>query len=398
MKDGKPNTQRIGWIFALGHGHYTQFLNFRDYLDGDGSAMMLGLTGELPPSTFPLARLLPHPVRHRLGEIQQVAVGLASHARCDTLFIACENTGLMRFVRRFPSFLYTDLSPSLKRELSPWYVHQFSRIAPLQAMREHAHARVARACRGVFTMSTWAARGISHDYRVPPERVHVVLPGANLRRWHRVDRRGRPAHRPIRVLMVGGQFRRKGGELLLDWAERTRARNWEMDIVTWPGELPEWIRTALGNPGADEPAAAALGPRLPHVRIHCGVRANTPELTHLFEEADVFCLPTQADGSSIASLEAMATGLPVLVSAVGGIPDLVEDGKTGLLLRRGDAGDLAAKIEALISDAALRESLGSAARNACEAHLNVERQLREIRACIARCAPRSSDLLDSQET
>jgi glycosyltransferase involved in cell wall biosynthesis len=366
---------RSAWVFTLGHGHYAQFLNFRECIGESGRALFVGLNGKLPEGS--ILRLLPRSIRYRLGEVLQVSNALRGQS-WDTVFIASENTGLLPLVQQNPTFLYTDLTPSLKEELSPWYDHQASRLPVVQALKERAHGRMYRACRGVFTMSKWAARGIASDYRVPQDRVHVTLPGANLRRWRFIDRSGRPSSRPVRILMVGGQFRLKGGNLLLDWAERTTVRNWRMDIVTWPGELPPWVHAVLGNPAPDDKASDSLAPRLPQVHVHCGLKANSPELGELFEQADVFCLPTQADGSSIATLEAMAAGLPVAVSAVGGIPELVEDGVTGLLVRRSDSGDLATKLQVLIANESLRAALGYAARKACETHLNVDRQLREI--------------------
>ncbi|NIR61528.1 MAG: glycosyltransferase family 4 protein, partial [Gammaproteobacteria bacterium] len=61
-----------------------------------------------------------------------------------------------------------------------------------------------------------------------------------------------------------------------------------------------------------------------------------------------FCLPTRADFSSIASLEAMATGLPVVVGGTAGIPELIEDERTGLLLEPGNLGQLADALEELV--------------------------------------------------
>ena len=98
--------------------------------------------------------------------------------------------------------------------------------------------------------------------------------------------------------------------------------------------------------------------------------------------ADIFCLPTRADFSSIASLEAMASGLPVIVGAVGGIPELIEEGKTGFLIAPDDEQALAQKLDLLVSDRALRLRVGKAARKACQQNLNVERQLRQIMAVV----------------
>jgi glycosyltransferase involved in cell wall biosynthesis len=151
-----------------------------------------------------------------------------------------------------------------------------------------------------------------------------------------------------------------------------------MDIVTWPGELPRRIVDRLGMLEDGRARTCDLGPELPGVRIHCGMMANTPELMKLYEEADIFCLPTHADGSSIASLEAMACGLPVLVGAVGGIPELIRDGETGFLLPRGDYHAMASALDRVVGDRDLRLEVGFAARQSCEDFYNVNRQMRDI--------------------
>jgi glycosyltransferase involved in cell wall biosynthesis len=178
--------------------------------------------------------------------------------------------------------------------------------------------------------------------------------------------------------MTGGEFMRKGGDFVLRWAEHTSVKGWELDIVTWAGDLPPWALEAMGGPAAGARHSAALAPRLPNVRVHVGMKANTPEIMDLFASADVFCLPTHADGSSIASLEAMATGLPVVVGAVGGIPELVTDGVTGFLQRKDDYEDFEAKLNRLVEDRDLRLQMGQAARQSCDDYFNVTRQVRDI--------------------
>jgi glycosyltransferase involved in cell wall biosynthesis len=268
------------------------------------------------------------------------------------------------------------------RSLSPWYDHFFKKTAAMRAARELSASLFPRTARGVFTMSDWCAEGIIADYGLSPLRVHTVLPGANLRRWQFVDRSDHAG--PVRILMVGGEFKRKGGDLLLKWAETAGDKNVEIDIATWPEQLPPKVRELMGNPTSFGSASTSLAPWLPHVRVHCGLKPNTPELLSLFADADIFCLPTRGDFSSIASLEAMATGLPVVVGAVGGIPELIEEGKTGFLVPPDDERTLGEKLDLLIGDAALRLRVGKAARKACEDNLNIERQLRQIMAVIDR--------------
>lgn len=82
----------------------------------------------------------------------------------------------------------------------------------------------------------------------------------------------------------------------------------------------------------------------------------------LLSKADVFVLPSYNEGLPMALLEAMAWGLPVITTPVGGIPELITQGQNGLLVNPGNIQELSGSIEALIENETLRLSLGSAAR------------------------------------
>lgn len=85
-------------------------------------------------------------------------------------------------------------------------------------------------------------------------------------------------------------------------------------------------------------------------------------------ESDVFVLSTDSEGMPLAVLEAMAAGLPAVVSAVSGLHEVILDGETGLLVPAHDAEGLAAALMRLVDDPALRERLGRAARRRAEEH------------------------------
>jgi glycosyltransferase involved in cell wall biosynthesis len=95
-----------------------------------------------------------------------------------------------------------------------------------------------------------------------------------------------------------------------------------------------------------------------HVRF-LGVRADVPRL---MAAADLFLLTSLSEGVSVTLLEAMAAGLPIVATDVGGNSEVVVHGQTGLLAPRGNAAALAQHIATLLGDAARRNAMGHAGR------------------------------------
>jgi glycosyltransferase involved in cell wall biosynthesis len=93
--------------------------------------------------------------------------------------------------------------------------------------------------------------------------------------------------------------------------------------------------------------------------VFAGYRAD---VAALMAGSDVFCLPSTIEGLPIVVLEAMAQGTPVVASAVGGTPELVEDGVTGLLVAPGDVDGLARALAQVLDDPKLARLLGEAGR------------------------------------
>lgn len=97
----------------------------------------------------------------------------------------------------------------------------------------------------------------------------------------------------------------------------------------------------------------------------------------LLQESDVFVLPSYHEGVPMALLEAMAFGLPLVTTPVGGIPDVVTDGVEGLMIHPGDIAHLQAAMASLVDDEPLRLTLGQRARRRAEG-LDVSRYSMEL--------------------
>jgi glycosyltransferase involved in cell wall biosynthesis len=94
------------------------------------------------------------------------------------------------------------------------------------------------------------------------------------------------------------------------------------------------------------------------------------DLTPVLPRWDVFVMPSLEEGFPIAALDAMAAGLPVIATSVGGVPELIEDGKTGWLVPPRDAKALVSRLRPLLSNAELRLSMGAAGYSRVRDHFS----------------------------
>jgi glycosyltransferase involved in cell wall biosynthesis len=108
------------------------------------------------------------------------------------------------------------------------------------------------------------------------------------------------------------------------------------------------------------------------------VTPGSAALREAYARADVFCLPTRGDCTSVAIEEAMAAGLPVITTTVGSNPGTVDDGRTGLLVAPGDVVALDDALQRLVEDADLRWEMGCAARATAREHYDAAMNARLV--------------------
>ena len=185
------------------------------------------------------------------------------------------------------------------------------------------------------------------------ERGSVVHNGIRLADFDCVEphRHDRPY-----ALAIGRHVPQKGFDVLLRaWASaESDGRTAGHDLLI-AGDGPE--RASLERLGGE------LGESS---RVRFVGRADRPAAVALFKGCSFFVLPSRMEPQGIVNLEAMAAGKAVVASDVGGVPEIVLDGETGLLSPGGDADALAERIGRLAGDATLRERLGRAGRRRAE--------------------------------
>jgi glycosyltransferase involved in cell wall biosynthesis len=189
--------------------------------------------------------------------------------------------------------------------------------------------------------AVWRARGY------PPERVLVVANGVatpSVPESREVIRRELGLPDGAVVALVVAMLR--AVKRIPDFVEA---------VLKARAAHPELIGLVVGE-GAERPAIERAVGDTGAVRL-LGERGDVPRL---LKAADVFVLPSEYEAAPMAILEAMAAGLPVIATNVGGVPEIVVDRTTGLLVSPRAPAELAARLVELAADAALRARLGSA--------------------------------------
>jgi glycosyltransferase involved in cell wall biosynthesis len=178
--------------------------------------------------------------------------------------------------------------------------------------------------------------------------------------------------RPLRVLSVARLVPLKGHAVLLDALAQLARDGVEVEL------------TLVG----DGPARASLEQRAERLGIAARVAfagaVGQDEIATWYARADAFCLPSFAEGLPVVLMEAMAMGLAVVASRITGVPELVEDGTSGLLVTPGRADELSAALRRLAEQPALRARLGEHGRAAVLERHDVDREAATLAGIFAR--------------
>jgi sugar transferase (PEP-CTERM/EpsH1 system associated) len=268
----------------------------------------------------------------------------------------------------WPTFLYSCLATSLAG--TPVFLHgEHGHEDPGAPVRRLGVKRIlARRPARLTTVSAGLSEELRTLWRVPADRVQTVANGVDLARF--------------------------GAEGARESIRRELGLDPDTLVVTSVGMVrpvkdhPTLLR-AFALSHRDHPAARLLlvgkgdwdpirelarGLGIESAVVVAGERRDIPEI---LAGSDVYVNSSTTEGMSNTILEAMAAGRPVVATAVGGNPELVEEGVTGFLVPAGNPEVIGAAISRLLSDGDLRQRMGQAGRNRVELRHSLERMARD---------------------
>ncbi len=293
----------------------------------------------------------------------------AKTQRLDAIFFHTQTVSLfaLNWMARVPTVISLDATPKNFDSFGPEYGHRAGNDSWLDRRKFRWNQRTFESCAALTCMSDWAKRSLVEDYGIPPAKVTVIQPGVDLELWNFAgERQGRQDGRPLRLLFVGADFVRKGGPELVEAFRNGLQGTCQLDIVTKDAQAAQTLQGIEG------------------LHVHLGLSPNSDPLRRLYANADLFVFPTHGECLGIAAIEAMAAGLPVIATSVGGVPEVVEDGLNGLMIPLNDPSSIGSAVRALLADPTRLENMACASRELAERRFDGSRNYTAILSLLKR--------------
>lgn len=215
----------------------------------------------------------------------------------------------------------------------------------------------------VIAVSTEWKKALSR--LVPAERIYPFRPCLDVEAYSPIQF---SADEPVNALFLGTIGARKGA----------------LDLIEAMQHIPKHtpLRLWLAGGGEKEGDLTKAGRKIAELGLEdrcelIGIVQGQAK-TDLLQQAHIFVLPSYNEGLPFAIIEAMAAGLAIVATPVGGIPEVVRDGQNGLLVTPGDTAALAASLVQLTADSALRQQMGQQNRHTACQELDVRPYARRL--------------------
>jgi glycosyltransferase involved in cell wall biosynthesis len=201
----------------------------------------------------------------------------------------------------------------------------------LEKLAAHRHAHI-------ITNSDYLTRKVTAAYRLPPGKVSRLYKAVDLGAIPYAPARAFAT--PVRVLFVKADYHVGGLDVLIDALARLSHHRFRLTIIGPEQQFEKNIA-----------ALCALAPNAE--AIYLGPQSQAAVFGH-FLENDIFCVPSRSEALGVANIEALASGISVVSTRVGGIPEVMDNGNNGWLTGAGDGVALAAALESCIGNPAER--------------------------------------------
>jgi len=247
------------------------------------------------------------------------------------------------------------------------FVTTFHGLVPNNVrMLERNKIRKVLQAGDAFFVNTSFARNQLQDYECPREKIHIIPQGTNLEEFPFRVRRVESG-KPVVILSVGRLSIEKGFHIAIRAIARLKERFPDIEYRIIGGGLEEQNLRNLIKSLDLEDVVTLFG------------SVSTDELRDHYEKAGIFVMPSidlrdgfHTETQGVVLQEAQASGIPVIASRTGGIPEVIQDQKTGLLFNEEDDEALARHIEALITDSELYNNIIMQARKDVEENFGIE--------------------------
>ncbi|HEY9637651.1 MAG TPA: glycosyltransferase family 4 protein [Coleofasciculaceae cyanobacterium] len=293
--------------------------------------------------------------------------------QCDVIFAPVASAELTFIETQIPIIYLSDATFSLYEQ---YYQLNLDKQESEWASKQESIA-ISKASRLVYS-SEWAANSAVCDYQADESKIQVIPFGANLDTSPLAEEvLSKTLTLPCRLLFVGKDWERKGGEIAFKTFISLRNRGIDAELVV-VGSVP---------PADIKHEKLTVIPYL-----NKNIPQQKKQLDELFLKSHFFVFPTRADFSPIVICEANAFGLPVLTTDGGGIRTLVKNGENGYMLPlSASSDDYAGLIAQLFSDKTSYEQLVRSSRKEYEMRLNWNKWAESMDQLIM-------NLLDSQSS
>ena len=234
--------------------------------------------------------------------------------------------------------------------------------------------KLIEAASAIVTVSDYAADFLKEQFRPQATKIYRIYNGLDLSKFKRADL---VASVPT-IITIGRLIDKKGFADLIRACEllKKRGRDFGCEIIG-EGPLEDQLRAQIAELDLGSQVSLA-GPK------------TQREIVERLAAATVFVLPSLVDSDGARDnlptviMEAMAAGLPVVSTSVGGIPEMIVANKTGLLVQPGDVAALANAIDQVIVDLALSKKIGQRGWERAKELFSIEKNARELVATITR--------------